>query len=163
MLTRDTRHKHSEIQKSKEKRYTRETLRSLMQVLLGYPEPSCLLSGGCKEGQRCLPSQASRASASFDSRLLPPAKPATADQVLPTPHHSDLISCLPIPHWRGPVITPHGCQVVEGIFQLKPLTQKPRIFLWPSLLWMYTNKKSKEHTWIWKNSLRKPNGDNRVV
>ena len=145
MLTRDTRHKHSEIQKDKEKRYTRETPRSLMQVLLGYPEPSCLLSGGCREGQRCLPSRASRASASFDPCLLPSAKPAIADQVLPTPHHFHLISCFPIPQWRNPVITPHDWQVVEGIFHLKPLTQ------------------SKEYTWIWKNSLRKPNGDNRVV
>ena len=163
MLTRDTRHKHSEIQKGKEKRYTRETPRSLMQVLLGYPKPSCLLSGGCREGQHCLPSRAPRASASFDPCLLPSAKPAIADQVLPTPHHFDLISCFPILHWRNPVITPHDWQVVEGIFQLKPLTQKPRIFLCPSLLWIYTNKKSKEYTWIWKDSLRKPNGDNRVV
>lgn len=134
MLTRDTRHKHSEIQKGKEKRYTRETLRSLTQVLLGYPKPSCLLSGSCREGQRCLPSQASIVSASFDPPLFPSAKSATADQVLLTPHHSDLISCLPIQHCRNPVITPHGWQVVEGIFQPKPLTQNPRIFLCPSLL-----------------------------
>ena len=56
MLTRDTRHKHSEIQKGKEKRYTRETPRSLMQALLGYPKPSCLfLEAAGKDSVACLP------------------------------------------------------------------------------------------------------------
>lgn len=56
MLTRDTRHKHSEIQKGKEKRYTRETLRSLTQSYWATPSRAAsYLEAAGKDSVACLP------------------------------------------------------------------------------------------------------------
>lgn len=124
MLTRDTRHKHSEIQKGRKKDTPEKHWEVWAQVLWATPSQAASFLEAAGE-QRCLPSPSF-----YGVRLLWPSslsicKGSNSDQVLLTPHHSDLISCL-LSHTAGTQSSHHtaGKEWWRASFNRKPLTLK---------------------------------------